>query len=89
VTARSACLPALPWRPGWLQAFPVHLPTFVARLLAFKMAVDSSKLPAVGDLLRAMARLLLGGGQVGGGRGGFGAAVIIQGVRCVFMLWRP
>ena len=44
-----------------LQAFPVHLPTFVARLLAFKVAVDTSKLPAVGDLMKAFARLVLGG----------------------------
>lgn len=44
-----------------LQAFPVHLPTFVARLLAFKVAVDTSKLPAVGDLVKAFARLVLGG----------------------------
>jgi hypothetical protein len=43
------------------QAFPVHLPTFLARLLAFKAAVDTSRLPAVGDLLRAAAALLLGG----------------------------
>jgi len=34
----------------------VHLPTFVARMLAFKLSVDTSKLPAVGDLLRSMAR---------------------------------
>lgn len=39
-----------------MQGFPVHLPTFVARMLAFKLSVDTSKLPAVGDLLRNMAR---------------------------------
>ena len=39
----------------------MHLPTFVARLLAFKVAVDTSKLPAVGDLMKAFARLVLGG----------------------------
>jgi hypothetical protein len=39
-----------------LQGFPVQLPTFVARMLAFKLSIDSSKLPAVGDLLRSMAR---------------------------------
>jgi hypothetical protein len=39
-----------------LQGFPVHLPTFVARMLAFKLSIDTSKLPAVGDLLRSMAR---------------------------------
>eukprot|EP00775_Hariotina_reticulata_P007608 gene7608-7810_t len=60
----AAAWPVVMWlmRTLWRQqAFPMHLPTFVARLLAFKMAVDSSKLPAVGDLLRALARLLLGG----------------------------
>ncbi|WIA40969.1 hypothetical protein OEZ86_004617 [Tetradesmus obliquus] len=57
------------WRPAmWYfkrvwrqQAFPVHLPTFMARLLAFKLTIDTSKLPAVGDLLQSIARLLLGG----------------------------
>jgi hypothetical protein len=44
-----------------LQGFPVHLPTFVARMLAFKLTIDTSKLPAVGDLVRSLARLLLGG----------------------------
>jgi hypothetical protein len=43
------------------QGFPVHLPTFVARMLAFKLTIDTSKLPAVGDLVRSLARLLLGG----------------------------
>ena len=42
--------------PACLQGFPVQLPTFVARMLAFKLSIDSSKLPAVGDLLRSMAR---------------------------------
>lgn len=44
-----------------VQAFPVHLPTFVARMLAFKLTIDTSRLPAVGDLVRSLARLLLGG----------------------------
>jgi hypothetical protein len=52
------------WRPLMLwmhlvwrqQGFPVQLPTFVARMLAFKLSIDTSKLPAVGDLLRSMAR---------------------------------
>lgn len=39
-----------------VQGFPVQLPTFVARMLAFKLSIDTSKLPAVGDLLRSMAR---------------------------------
>ena len=47
------------------QGFPVHLPTFVARMLAFKLSVDTSKLPAVGDLMRSMARWV--GGVVCGG----------------------
>lgn len=34
----------------------MQLPTFVARMLAFKLSIDTSKLPAVGDLLRSMAR---------------------------------
>jgi hypothetical protein len=44
-----------------MQGFPVHLPTMVARMLAFKLTIDTSKLPAVGDLVRSLARLLLGG----------------------------
>lgn len=37
-------------------AHPVHLPTFIARLLMFKFSIDTLKLPAVGDLLRLLAR---------------------------------
>jgi hypothetical protein len=33
----------------------------VARMLAFKLTIDTSKLPAVGDLVRSLAMLLLGG----------------------------
>jgi hypothetical protein len=60
------------WRPlmlwmhlVWRQkGFPVQLPTFVARMLAFKLSIDTSKLPAVGDLLRSMARCGAGGLRV-------------------------
>jgi hypothetical protein len=38
-----------------LQAFPVQLPTFVARMLAFKLTIDTSKLPAACCCLRAVA----------------------------------
>lgn len=33
----------------------------MARLLTFKVMIDTSKLPAVGDLVRAFAKLVLGG----------------------------
>jgi hypothetical protein len=39
-----------------VQAFPVHLPTFVVRMLAFKLSMDTTRLPAVGDLLRGFAK---------------------------------
>jgi hypothetical protein len=46
-------------------AFPAHLPTFVARALMFKFSLDTMRLPALGDLLRALARWVLGSNWVG------------------------
>ena len=37
-------------------AFPAQLPTFIARALMFKFSLDTMRLPALGDLLRALAR---------------------------------
>ncbi|GBF99175.1 alpha beta hydrolase family [Raphidocelis subcapitata] len=46
---------------GARAAAALYLPTAAARLLTFKFFLDFARLPALGDLLRAAMRLLLGG----------------------------
>jgi hypothetical protein len=54
-----------------VQGFPVHLPTFVARMLAFKLTIDTSKLH-----VQSLEHILLCCLSAAG------ASIVSQGFRC-------